>query len=305
MKLKAAIDAFLSHLRDERRLSDNTLRAYQNDLQQLLESLDCPDGCDTQKVSLDDLRAHLAGIKTPDGQPLSAASLARKQAALRGLFAFLASIEEHPNPAAKLRNPKKPEQLPRALDAEAMAALLRPIDAKASTRDLRDRAAMMLMYGLGLRLAEACELLAEDLDLEAGQARVLGKGNKTRVVIVPKGAQRALRAYAATRPPEAKTFLVGRRGAPLSPRTVARAVERHALQRLGYHVTPHQLRHSFATHLLEGGANLREIQALLGHATLSTTQRYTSVSNAKLAATYAQAHPRAQRGGRDSKTESS
>jgi integrase/recombinase XerC len=172
--------------------------------------------------------------------------------------------------------------------------LLRPAPEDHTTAR-RDQAALLLMYGLGLRLSEVCGLRDADLDLDRRFARVLGKGSKMRDVPVPAGCVPGLAAYRAVRPQaRAGTFLVGREGGPLSPRTVGRLVARAALLALGRHVTPHQLRHSFATHLLQEGANLREIQTLLGHAQLTTTQRYTHVAIEALLRVYDAAHPRSK-----------
>jgi integrase/recombinase XerC len=187
--------------------------------------------------------------------------------------------------------------LPRALDADAMLALVKPPTSQATSQSgtaLRDHAAMLLMYGLGLRLSEVAGLRDFDLDLEARTARILGKGNKERILPVPAGCVAALAAYRAQRPPGGPYFLVGRDHGAISTRTLARRVDRAALLALGRHVTPHQLRHSFATHLLAGGANLRQIQTLLGHSSLSTTQRYTKVIPERLFAIYDKAHPRSR-----------
>jgi len=157
----------------------------------------------------------------------------------------------------------------------------------------RDHVAMLLMYGLGLRVSEVASLKADQVDLPERLIRVLGKGNKERVLPIPEGCLAALSAYAAKRPATAVYFLQGRDlTQPISTRTLARLVDKAALVAAGRHVSPHQLRHSFATHLLSGGANLREIQTLLGHASLSTTQRYTKVSIERLMEVYDKAHPR-------------
>jgi integrase/recombinase XerC len=292
----ALLDAFDSYLRHERRFSPNTVRAYVADVVAAMELAESRGKNDPRAWSTDLLRAHLARVTDGAGGRAKATTLARKQSALRAFFAWLRRSEpDLVDPTATLRAPKLPKALPRALDADAVLAMVRAPAAEGA-RALRDHAAMLLMYGLGLRLAEVATLRDEDLDLEARTARVLGKGSKERIVPVPEGCGPGLAAYRAQRPAGAGPFfLVGRDpGRPLSTRSLARLVDAAALRALGRHATPHQLRHSFATHLLAGGANLREIQALLGHASLSTTQRYTKVTAERLFAVYDAAHPRSR-----------
>ena len=289
------LQSFATYLRDERRCSANTIRAYLTDLAAARAFAAERGRPDPRAWSTDLLRAHLA--RCTDGRSGRArpATLARKQSALRALFDWMRRDEpDLPDPTAALRAPKLPKSLPRALDVDRVLAMLAPPRSE-DLRALRDHAAMLLMYGLGLRLAEAAALADQDLDLEARTARVLGKGGKERIVPVPGGCVPALAAYRAARPQGAgRYFLVGRGGDRISVRTLARLVDRAALRAAGEHVSPHQLRHSFATHLLAGGANLREIQALLGHASLSTTQRYTQVTAERLFAVYDSAHPRSR-----------
>ena len=287
-----SIDDFLDYLARERRYSPNTLRAYRNDLRRLWQYAKDQRQSDPKKWTLELLRGHLARLRTPAGKPLSATSLARKQSSLRSFYEWLGMLEPlKKNPAAQLETPKRPQQLPRALDADAVMALVKSQESD-DPKVLRDHAALLLLYGLGLRLAEVVDLRWSDLNLQEGEARVLGKGGKERIVPIPKGCYAGLERYIPTREQRSPYFLCGRKDKPISARTIARAVERSALRILGYHVTPHQLRHSFATHLLAGGANLREIQSLLGHTNLTTTQRYTKVSAERLFALYDQAHPR-------------
>ncbi len=285
------LDGFDSYLRKERRCSEHTARAYVGDLRAAMVFA-AERGKRAPRVwTTDLLRAHLARCRAEGGKRLSAATLARKQSALRTFFEWLRREDPStPDPSAALRAPRLPKALPRALDADAVLALLAP-PRSSDPRATRDHAALLLLYGLGLRLSEAAGLLDVDLDLDRRTARVRGKGGKERDVPVPAGCVPGLAAYRAGRPAGAH-FLVGREHRGLSTRTIARAVRAAALRALGRHVTPHQLRHSFATHLLAGGANLREIQALLGHASLSTTQRYTDLNVERLFAVYDKAHPR-------------
>jgi integrase/recombinase XerC len=288
------LDGFAAYLRQERRFSPQTARAYVSDLRQACAFAHERGRTEPRRWTTDLLRAFLARCRRADGSRQSATTLARKHSSLRAFFAWLRRDHpDWPDPTAALRAPKLGRALPRALDADATRALLatpRGTGPGAS----RDHAALVLLYGLGLRVSEAASLRDADLDLEAGVARVKGKGDKERDVPVPAGAIPVLAAYRAARPRAAGTFfLCGRGDRPLSTRTLARIVDRAALRAVGRHVSPHQLRHSFATHLLAGGANLREIQTLLGHASLSTTQRYTAVNVERLFAVYDKAHPRA------------
>ena len=288
------VEAFETFLRHERRFSENTVRAYMTDLRAAAAFAAERGRPDPHEWSSDLLRAHLARCTNGDGGRARATTIARKQSTLRAFYDWLERREpEIKNPTLALATPKLPKALPRALDADAAMALMRtPAGADATAR--RDHAALLLMYGLGLRLSEVAGLKDADLDLEACTARILGKGGKERVVPVPGGCVEGLATYRASRPPTSGTFLVGRGRAALSTRTLARIVDRAALRALGRHATPHQLRHSFATHLLAGGANLREIQSLLGHSSLSTTQRYTKVTAERLFAVYDDAHPRSR-----------
>lgn len=289
------IDQFSRYLLHERRYSPNTARAYIADLKALgsfAHERKCPK---PEEWDVDLLRAFLARSRTRNGKTMSAITLARKQSTFRTFFGWL--NRHHPNrqnPATLLQNPKLPKWLPRALDADSVLTLLTPPKDQ-GIREARDHAALLLLYGLGLRLAEASGLVMANLDLRERTARVVGKGNKERIVPIPEGCVQGLAHYESLRvPPDARFFLVGRGGNQLADRTIARAVDRIALQKLGQKVTPHQLRHSFATHLLAGGANLREIQELLGHSNLSTTQRYTKITAERLFAVYDQAHPRSE-----------
>lgn len=291
--MDALLDGFSAYLRKERRLSEHTARGYVADVRAAMAFAAERGEPNPRRWSPDLLRAHLGRLGQESGKRPSAPTLARKQSALRAFFKWLG--REAPlraDPTALLAAPKLPKGLPRALDADdALRLLEAPAETSATAR--RDHAAMILLYGLGLRLSEAATLRDSDLDLEARTARITGKGDKTRIVPVPEGCVPALAAYRQVRPAGAgPAFLAGRGKKGIAGRTIARIVHRAALRALGRHVTPHQLRHSFATHLLAGGANLREIQALLGHASLSTTQRYTDVTVERLFEVYDRAHPR-------------
>lgn len=288
---------FGDYLLHTRRCSPHTARAYLADVRAVHAHAQTLGLHDPMAWNSDVIRQQLAKVVSQDGGRATASTLARKQSALRTFFEWIKRHTEHPlaaDPTELLQSPKLPQRLPRGLEVEAMLALLEP-PKRPSLDPSRDQAAMLLLYGLGLRAAEACSLLDADVDLEQRRARIIGKGDAMREVVIPHGCVPALAAYRHVRLRHHPTFLSGRNG-PLSARTLARIVERAALRGLGHHVTPHQLRHSFATHLLSNGANLREIQALLGHRNLTTTQRYTHVSIERLCQVYDASHPRGAKG---------
>jgi len=244
-----------------------------------------------------DVRRFAAGLSSEGAAP---ATVARKLASIRGLYDFLVRTERvGQNPAELVASPKRGEKLPRVLSVEQMREVLERIPAR-TPLELRDRAMLELAYSCGLRCEEIVNLDVGAVDFESEQLRVLGKGSKERLLPVGEPAQRALERYLqrgrhalATDPREPALFL-SKSGRRLSSSDVTRRLglwSREAAMAAG--VSPHVLRHSFATHLLEGGADLRTIQELLGHASISTTQVYTRVDAARLRDTYAASHPRA------------
>ena len=273
----AAIDAFVDHLSLERRLSAHTAGAYRTDLSSLAAFLRRG-----RRTLLDAdyqlLRRWLAQLRTRGYAP---SSVARKAAAARSFFAWAhrrALIQT--NPAALLSRPSRASRLPAVLkvgEAERLASAPSP----AGPIGLRDRAALELLYASGLRVAELCGLDVQDVDLEGQRVRVLGKGSKERVVPMGDFAVAAIAQY-----------LERGRGA-LLPRPGDRRGAGLGEPLSGRRVSPHTLRHSFATHLLEAGADIRAVQELLGHASLATTQRYTHVSRSRLFEAYRRSHPRA------------
>jgi integrase/recombinase XerC len=291
--LTKAIDAFLAHLERERNLSPHTLRAYRADLEQFALDLRAQLGREARPAEVDHLqirgflaRLHEAGLRK--------VSSARKLAALRTFFRFLVRegvIER--SPARGLVSPRLERRIPTHLDEAQMEDFLGvPGDDPGS---LRNRALLELLYATGIRCAELVGLDRDDLDLEEKLVRVLGKGRKERVVPFGSRALQALRAYLPWRKEATPALFQNARGGRLSDRSVrqlvADRVRRLAIER---RVSPHTLRHSFATHLLQRGADLRSIQELLGHATLSTTQRYTHVDARHLLEVYERSHPRAK-----------
>ena len=272
------IERYLAHLRTERRLSPNTESSYRRDLGALTAF------CDTERLAnwpkLDNFHIRtFAAREHRDG--LGPRSVQRRLSALRGFFNYL--IRERvieANPAADIRAPKAPRRLPKTLDVDQVASLL-----ERKTTDplsLRDLAILELLYSSGLRLAELAGLDVVDLDLADRTVRVLGKGSKTRILPVGRQAREKLRSWLSERAnivkPGVTALFVGQGGRRLGARAIQQRIRRWAAgSDLGIPVHPHLLRHSFATHLLEGGTDIRTLQELLGHADVSTTQIYTHV----------------------------
>jgi site-specific recombinase XerD len=290
-----ALSAFDRDMR-ARNLAERTRKAYGVDLGQFVEWAQGR-SLEPGKVRHRDVRRYAAGLSS---EGAAAASIARKLAAVRGLFDFLVRSERvGQNPADLVSSPKREQKLPRVLSGEQARALLERIPAR-TPLELRDRAMLELAYSCGLRCEEIVNLGQGSFDFETEQLRVLGKGSKERLLPVGEPAQRALRRYLekgrralASDPRETALFL-SKSGRRLSNSDVTRRLAiwvREAALAAG--VSPHALRHSFATHLLEGGADLRTIQELLGHASISTTQVYTRVDAARLREAYAATHPRA------------
>ena len=274
----------------------STRRAYRVDLEGLA-SWAAGRGLEPDSVSYRQLRGYAAALSE---RGLARASVARKLAAVRSLYAHLVAVgEAAQNPAELLPNPKRGSRLPRVLGRREVEGLLERIPA-GTPLELRDRAMFELAYSCGLRCSEIIVLDVGDPDFDAEVLRVTGKGSKTRLVPIGEPAQRALDRYLATARPaleagrDGGALFLSRRGRRLSPSDVRRRLEcwvREASLASG--ISPHTLRHSFATHLLEGGADLRSIQELLGHASVSTTQVYTRVEPSRLRREYSRAHPRA------------
>lgn len=293
--LQIALERFFRHVGSERQLSPRTLQAYRQDLQLLAEHLGEQGVADWSAVGDADLRRFIA---LRHRQGLSGRSLQRMLSAVRSFYRFL--IRERlcrNNPALDLRAPKAPRELPRTLDTDLTARLLDSGDDDDWLR-LRDRAMLELFYSSGLRLSELAGLDVPHLDLKEGEVRVLGKGNKARILPVGRLARDALSSWLAVRPvlpgPEQPLF-VGMQGRRLTPRAIQLRVRRWGVENIGQHLHPHMLRHSFASHLLESSGDLRAVQELLGHADISTTQIYTHLDFQHLAQVYDQAHPRAKR----------
>lgn len=300
MELTAAAEAFAVHLEHVRRLSPATVRAYRADLRDLRETAGNPD---LRVIDLETLREWLWHA-TQRGDARS--TLARRAAAARSFFAW-AKDEEliDTDPALRLVSPKRGRTLPAVASQDGMRDLLDSrarIAAEGDTLALRDHAILELLYGSGMRVSELCTLDTDDLDLDRATARVLGKGAKERVVPFGQPARHAVAAYLTRARPvlvararqAAPAVFLGTRGGRIGPRAVYTLVAEALGPIIGADaVGPHALRHSAATHLLDGGADLRAVQEILGHASLGTTQIYTHVSAERLTATYRLAHPRA------------
>lgn len=283
-----AISRFLSFLRAERGASRHTLRAYAADLDALSASLR-ERGRDLCAARLVDLREHLARLG-----PCAPATLSRRVSCYRSFYRWAVGQGLlSASPAERLRTPKLPRRLPRVL-LEEEAAVLVEHPAQEGWYNLRNRALLELMYGAGLRVGELSALDRGDLDLEARLVRVRsGKGRKDRVVPFGPPAEQALREYLATLAGEGRALFRNVRGGRLTVRAM-HTITRNSGVRSGLvGVHPHALRHSCATHMLGGGADMRSIQEQLGHASLSTTQRYAQLSPEQLLAVYREAHPHA------------
>jgi integrase/recombinase XerD len=291
---------FLSYLELERGLSRNTLNAYRTDLSQYGEYL-AAHGKDALHARPADVADFLAELATGEGRPAcSAATIHRKAACLRSFYKHLRRDELiGDDPTAALTAPRRARKLPQVLNyAEVQKLLAAPRGSEATT--LRDRALLEVMYACGLRASETIGLELGDVDMREGFLRARGKGSKERLVPLGRQAIVAIGAYLRGGRPklvgeahEPKLF-VNFRGGPLTRQGLYKIVQRHAREAgLGGRMSPHTLRHSFATHLLAGGCDLRAVQEMLGHADISTTQMYTHLSGDRLKEVYFSAHPRA------------
>ncbi len=299
-----AISAYLDHLAVERGLAANTLSSYRRDLARYTDHLVAAGRPGLSDVGEGDVAAFLSALREGDEGhgPLSAASAGRAVVAVRGLHRFALREGWTPvDPAREVKPPVPARRLPKAITVSQVAALLEAPD-PSTPLGLRDRALLELLYGTGARISEAVGLAVDDLDRSEGVVRLDGKGGKQRVVPVGSYAGRAVEDYLVrSRPVLAAAgsgtpaLLLNARGGRLSRQsawTVLRAAATRAA--LAVEVSPHTLRHSFATHLLDGGADVRVVQELLGHASVTTTQVYTLVTVDRLREVYATAHPRAR-----------
>jgi integrase/recombinase XerC len=287
------LDGYLAWLRNEKQYSALTAENYARDLRHLFE---LAAATPLASIKIHHIRRFIAQLHS---QGLGGRSLARMLSAWRGFFTYL--MRDHglaDNPCIGLRAPKSPKTLPQALSPDEAA---RMVDLPADTPEaIRDKAMFELFYSSGLRLAELVNLDPAQLDLSAGEVRVTGKGSKTRIVPLGSHASAALQAWLAVRGqfarPDEPALFVGQRGSRISPRVVQLRMKQWGVrQGIASNVHPHLLRHSFATHVLQSSGDLRAVQEMLGHASISTTQVYTHLDFQYLSKIYDAAHPRAKK----------
>lgn len=299
--MQTSIARFLQYLAVERNASDLTIKSYREDLGQLVHYLSESHGAAPRPsaITTADLRGYVSGMHEAG---YAKTTVSRRLASLRSFFRFgQREGWAETNPAKPLRNPRKPRSLPHFLSTEELGRLLESPPASDS-QGLRDRAILETLYSAGLRVSELVALNDDDVDHAASVLRVRGKGKRERLAPIGSFAMKALKRYLAVRrlaPMPAKNavrpLFVNRFGRRLTTRSVGRMLEKHLrITGLDRRTTPHTLRHSFATHLLDRGADIRSVQELLGHKSLVTTQIYTHVSTAGLRAAYERAHPRAK-----------
>ena len=292
------LDQFLHHLSSERNYSENTLKAYATDLGEFLDFLE-DRGVSVAGVGTRDVRGYLAKLRASG---LGRSTVARRLAAIRSFYRYLHQYGEiSKNPLLGLRTPRREQKLPRFLTVDDVTRLMDAPDAS-SWPGVRDSAILETLYGAGLRVSELVGLDDQDLDLQQELLHVRGKGTKERLAPVGGCAVRALKTYLAARDrrdfPDRDAhavFLNSRKGGRLTARSVRRIMQKYLNEAgLDGRLSPHSLRHSFATHMLNNGADLRTVQELLGHENLSTTQIYTHMLPDNLKGVYNRAHPRAR-----------
>jgi integrase/recombinase XerD len=294
--MNSLLDIFLAYILVEKGLSKNTLEAYSRDLCRYLAFLDKRGCSDLSMVSAADVAEHIAALK---GDGLSPRSRARTLSALRMFHRFLV-VEGYAeaNPTAVIEAPRMPGRLPGTLSEDEVERLLQTVCGR-DRHDLRDRAMLELLYATGLRVSELVKLKLADLNLIAGYLVTSGKGDKERLVPVGDAAREAVNHYLAAsrtlteRGGESSYLFLSRFGTPMTRQAFWNIIKKRALQAgIRKSISPHTLRHSFATHLLSNGADLRSVQMMLGHADLATTQIYTHVSNVRLKNIHRELHPR-------------
>ena len=296
-----AVQGWLDHLRVERGASVHTLRAYERDLRRYCAFLQSRGVAGPQDATEQHVTGFVAHLREGDAdhRPLAASSAARSLVAVRGLHRFLALEGETTHDAAgSVAPPRTPQRLPKAIPVDQVERLLSAASTGDTPTSFRDRALLELLYGIGARVSEVTGLDVDDVDLDAMSVRVLGKGSKERLLPLGSFAAEAVSTYlvrgrAALQSRSTPALFLNQRGGRLARQSVWTIIQRAADRAELRHVSPHTLRHSFATHLLDGGADVRVVQELLGHASVTTTQIYTMVSVQQLREVFAHAHPRA------------
>ncbi len=300
LPLEEAVDEYLAHLKVERGLSANTIEAYARDLREFSATVSERGRMLLGEITGEDLGEHLRVLTD---RKLIARSRARALVAIRGLLRYFVALRMLAADASELvESPKRTAKLPGVLGEEAVARLI--TTPPATPRGMRDAAMLELCYASGLRVSELIGVPLADVNLNAGFVRVTGKGQKTRLVPLGQAARDKIQQYllevrpTMVRDPEERALFLTERGGPMTRQAFWKLVRGYAkaadLRLPGGGVSPHKLRHSFATHLVERGADLRAVQAMLGHADIATTQVYTHVSKARIIAEVQRAHPRAR-----------
>ncbi|SOC38166.1 site-specific tyrosine recombinase XerD [Ureibacillus acetophenoni] len=300
--MKRSVDALLDYihfLRVERQLSDNTLASYRRDLESYIEHLHKVQGIENlSEVMRSNILLHLDDLRT---KGISARSIARHISAIRSFHQFLLREKvTDSDPTIHLDMPQIDQKLPRVLTIEEVDALIATPD-RSKPQGVRDVAMLELLYASGMRISECIGLDVNDVHITMGFVRVFGKGGKERIVPLGKSALKACELYLQTardqlqgKYPKTDAFFINQRGKRLTRQGCWKLLKAHAEKaNIKKEITPHTLRHSFATHLIENGADLRAVQEMLGHADISTTQIYTHISKTRLSEVYKQFHPRA------------
>lgn len=299
MSIQDTVLRYLEALSKERLMSAQTVKAYEADLRQFvtwLASTGIINISETSNLSAQQLRAFWAQRRN---QGLSAQSMKRAQSAMRGFFKYaLKHGLINRNPMSSIESPRAQRPLPKALNETDVAMIINS-PATDSAMGLRDRAILEVLYGSGLRVSELADLTISQIDVENLLLRVTGKGNKERIIPMTDIAARALQEYISRRNSDfpgsaaVEYVFLNRHGGQISTRSIARMIDKYVRQlAMMKNISPHQFRHSFATHLLNNGADIRAVQEMLGHESLSTTQIYTRISKERLLQTYRQTHPR-------------
>ena len=290
--MESYIENFLKYLQ-RRSLSPNTIKAYRRDLEQFsqISGITNP-----QEITVVEIRAFLAELLSGG---VSKRSLARKLSTLRAFFGHLAdSGEVAGNPAESIRTPRFKRNLPEFLDLEQAKQMVEAPGVDFKRLSARDAAILELMYSSGMRVSELVSLDVDEIDLNSGVVRIIGKGSKERLVPVGSYAANAVRRYIHSRKAKRgeQALIVNRFGTRITTRSIRRIVDKYARQLgLSGKISPHTLRHTFATHMLDAGCDLRTLQEMLGHSSLSTTQVYTHVTTRRMQEVYDKAHPRAKK----------